>query len=186
MKGRKRGGNELYCTNCGNKIKIEAKFCTSCGAPIKNVKEVGTSKGKSEVNHLEAKTNQGGQYESSSRKKNWFNEDTKIRIWTFLFGVFYYIYKGLWKKGLLLYTLTLIIAIVLVFFTQLFNWNESTFFSLRRLMLIGIYATMGPIDIHRKEYNNETMWKELPSVFSKGPAVIAVTVVAVIFNSYLT
>ncbi len=179
----------MYCTNCGNKIEVEAKFCSSCGAPNKNVK-VETIGEVNEIRRSENAINQSGQRKASTRKSIWFGKNIKIRLWAFLFRVLYYIYKGLWKKGLLLYSLGLILETILVFFTQLINWYENGFIELLFIFLYGtmspiLFGVMGPIDVHRKEYSNETMWKEVPSVFSKGPVVIVVTIVVVTFSAYL-
>ena len=153
---------------------------------IKSIGEKNFYEEKEVNNHEIIETDRNGQYKTHSSKGGWFTKTSKIRLWAILFGPFYYIYKGLWKKGLLLYVSSLLFGIALAIVTGLFNWNEDTFATLQRLFLVCLYGKMGPSDVSRKEYSNEMMWKELPSIFSNGIVVVVVTIVAVVFNSYLT
>jgi len=141
----------MYCTNCGNKLENEDKFCPNCGTPRnKNIIE------KQETRR--------------TRRKSSFN------IWAAIFGPLYYIYKGLWKKGLLLNSLLIIIMSISRFFLPI-----ETISVVSLILQFVLYGFLGSIDIFRQEQSGEVTWKELPSVFSRGILVITVTGLAFLF-----
>ncbi|MEI4283294.1 DUF2628 domain-containing protein [Tetragenococcus halophilus] len=142
----------MYCTNCGNKLEDEDKFCPNCGTP------------KSENVNKEEETHR-------THKRSFFN------IWAAIFGPFYYIYKGLWKKGLLLNSLLVIIISVARFFIMVEIMNI-----LGLVLQLVVFGLLGSIDVRRKEQNNATMWEELPIVFNKGVLVVVITGISFIFS----
>ena len=140
----------MHCTNCGNKLEDEDKFCPNCG----------TLQNKNIVENQEIR---------STRRKYSFN------IWAAIFGPLYYIYKGLWKKGLLLNSLLVIAMSVSKFFLPI------EIISVVSLILqFVVYGFLGSIDIFRQEQSGEVMWEELPSEFNRGVLVITVTGLAFI------
>ncbi|MDN6730371.1 MAG: zinc-ribbon domain-containing protein [Alkalibacterium sp.] len=142
----------MYCTNCGNKLEDEDKFCPNCGTPRPE-----------NVNNKEKVTYR-------THKRSFFN------IWAAIFGLFYYIYKGLWKKGLLLNSILVITLSIVRFFVSF----EIVTISGLALQFV-VYGLLGSIDVHRKEQSNETMWEELPLAFNKGILVIAITTLSIFF-----
>ncbi len=102
-----------------------------------------------------------------------------FNLWAALFGFLYYAYKGLWKKGLLLTSLTMIIlTIIHLLFPRISLSALSTGVS------VGVFGAMGNIDLNRKAEYGETMWKELPPIFHRNWAVIGLSVL--IFILYMT
>ncbi|MEK2536129.1 zinc-ribbon domain-containing protein [Tetragenococcus halophilus] len=178
----------MYCTNCGNKLKEDDKFCPNCGNPLSrenkesNTKKLNTDnqndiEGFSQYNESVEKNNKNRTKNSRTNKSNSFFNNEHFNIWSAIFGVFYYIYKGLWKKGLLLQSLvTLVIA-----FIQLFVPEEAPL----EWISVALFATRGPVDIRRKEQDNETMWKGMPVIFNKGFFVIAITVLCFAISTIL-
>jgi len=146
-----QGVKAMYCTNCGNKLENEDKFCPNCGTPRNK-------------NNIEK------QKTRSIRRKSSFN------IWAAIFGPLYYIYKGLWKKGLLLNSLLVIIMSVARFFLPI-----ETISVVSLILQFVVYGFLGSIDIFRQEQSGEVMWEELPSVFNRGVLVIIVTGLAFLF-----
>lgn len=105
------------------------------------------------------------------------NKKSNLNIWAAIFGPLYYIYKGLWKKALLLTSVILVIIGVV-------QWVFPTM-SINGLSIglnAGIYGTLANIDLNRKKRFKETVWKELPSIFNLNWMVIGVFVVSVIFS----
>lgn len=143
----------MYCTNCGNKLEDGDKFCPNCGAP----------RNKNSVEKQETR---------STGRKSPFN------IWAAIFGPLYYIYKGLWKKGLLLNSLLVIVMSVSRFFLPI-----EIVIVVSLLLQFVVYGFLGSMDIFRQARSGETVWGEIPSVFNKGVFVIGITGIAFIFAS---
>lgn len=116
----------------------------------------------------------GNKRKANKEKRNKGN----FNFWAAFFGIFYYIYKGLWKKGLLLTSLVVIILMIVeLIFQRIAPSSLSTALS------IGIFGSMANMDLQRKEQTGETMWKELPAIFHRNWAVLAIT--AIIFIVYM-
>ncbi|WP_038025727.1 DUF2628 domain-containing protein [Tetragenococcus muriaticus] len=73
----------MYCSNCGNKIEERTNYCPFCGIlqSQENTVSVETTIAKKETRTNKSRANKGS-----------FN------FWAAFFGIFYYFYKGLWKK----------------------------------------------------------------------------------------
>lgn len=100
---------------------------------------------------------------------------SNFNFWAAFFGPFYYIYEGLWKKGLLLSSLAMIlIMLVHLLFPRISISALSTGIS------VGVFGTMANIDLARKEESGETMWKELPAIFHQNWLVVILFVLTFI------
>lgn len=99
-----------------------------------------------------------------------------FNVWAAILGPLYYIYKTMWKKGLLLSSLILIISGIAqwIFPTASLTWLSIG-------LNIGIYGGLANIDIERKKRFKETVWKELPPVFNNNWLVIIIFVLSFIF-----
>jgi len=75
-------------------------------------------------------------------------------IWAFLFGIFYYLYHGMWKKGLFL----MLVCIVPLF---LLNLLPSFPAVLWNLSLVIIFATRAPFNLYSKYKLNDDGWNFL-------------------------
>jgi hypothetical protein len=77
---------------------------------------------------------------------------TKFNPLAMLFGVFYYVAKGLWKKGLLL----LVIGIGLISFAEtVFGGKVGDFIAIG---YNAVYATYANLDFYRKKVLDEDFW----------------------------
>lgn len=110
-----------------------------------------------------------------------FSSD-KFNIWAALFGFAYYIYKGLWKKGMLLWSANLIISAIVNVVSSSFQYN--IWLSLLTVSHAVLFGLMAPYDLKRKEKYNETMWKVLPDIFKEGSTVIAAGVLSLFLAVY--
>ncbi len=78
-------------------------------------------------------------------------------IWGFLFSIVYYGYHGVWKKGLSLLAIGLIITLLLDFITMAFipNFNMDI---LPTLITSVLFATRAPVNLYSKYILNENGW----------------------------
>ena len=80
-------------------------------------------------------------------------------IWAFLFGIFYYGYHGVWKKGLSLLAIALVILVLL--YTLIFNffptiydaWDTASY-----VISAVLFATCAPRNLYSKYVLNENGW----------------------------
>lgn len=84
-----------------------------------------------------------------------------FNIWGGLFGLFYYLYYRMWKKGLTLTVVSIIVSIVLQLILAIFM-SESTLDSLTSLISfavsIAIFGTRANIDLYKKYRLNDDSW----------------------------
>jgi len=78
-------------------------------------------------------------------------------IWGFLFSIVYYGYHGVWKKGLSLLAIGLIITLLLDFINMAFipNFNMDI---LPTLITSVLFATRAPVNLYSKYILNENGW----------------------------
>ena len=80
-------------------------------------------------------------------------------IWAFLFGIFYYGYHGVWKKGLSLMAIALVILVLLdtlivSFFPTIYDaWNTASY-----VISAVLFATCAPRNLYSKYVLNENGW----------------------------
>lgn len=172
----------MYCNNCGKKIEKNTKFCQFCGTKQKHEKmdnksSSGEKDEKTPVAFKNEKKKNSQQISEEETISKWNN----FNIWASLFGLIYYFYKGLWKKGLLLTSILLLVISFISFFVA-----TNSFWLLAIILHIILFGYMANIDIKRKEENKEGMWKEAPDIFSKKivPGIVIVSTVIFIFSLF--
>ena len=80
-------------------------------------------------------------------------------IWAFLFGIFYYGYHGVWKKGLSLMAIALAILVLLdtlivTFFPTIYDaWDAASY-----VISAVLFATCAPRNLYSKYVLNENGW----------------------------
>ena len=77
---------------------------------------------------------------------------TKMNFWAFLFGIFYYITKGMWKKGIFL----LVIGIGLVALLGALFGGSVT--NAAGFGVAGLFAAFANFDYYRKMVLGEDFW----------------------------
>lgn len=82
-----------------------------------------------------------------------FGERMKItsNIWAFLFGVFYYLYIGCWKKGITYLAITILLIAVI-------EALDLPFSDMSWIIGPVIFGTRANIDIYKKYKLNEDGW----------------------------
>jgi hypothetical protein len=89
----------------------------------------------------------------------WERNQATFSIWAFLFGIFYYIYHGMWKKGLTLFAMSVLIValvevIIVNFVPSIYEFWDSVAYLIPAL----IFATRAPLDLYSKYILNENGW----------------------------
>ncbi|MDD5210981.1 MAG: DUF2628 domain-containing protein [Sulfuricurvum sp.] len=77
----------------------------------------------------------------------------KFNIWAFLFGIFYYLSKGMWKKGLTIIGIGIAMTVVI---TVLFGGEAGNIASLVVYSLL--FATFASFDYYRTMVLAEDFW----------------------------
>ncbi|MFW5891725.1 MAG: zinc-ribbon domain-containing protein, partial [bacterium] len=91
----------MYCPQCGQQVKENSKFCASCGSQIIEEKnELSVEKN----NDFNIKNNDLDSKNNISSGWNWFG---------FLFGPLWYLYRGMIKKGIIIFIIGMIGASII-------------------------------------------------------------------------
>jgi len=111
----------VFCRNCGKEIHETAPTCPSCGAP-QSAPKPQPSTTAAPSNELESISDswkikfelieKAGGVKLPNAKNLPFGERMKVRfnVWGFLFGPFYYLVKGMWKKAVTLFGISIRLA----------------------------------------------------------------------------
>ena len=79
-------------------------------------------------------------------------------IWAFLFTIFYYIYHGMWKKGLVLLAVSIVVQIISTFTIELII---PAFTNVAWILTSVIYATRAPINLYSTYRLNDDGWNPI-------------------------
>lgn len=108
--------------------------------------------------------------------------ERRFNLTAALFGAFYYCYVGLWKKGMLLYSLTLILSGIFRWIFQIPAPTSSvTSAILSFIFNIFLYGFLANTDLNRKILFDEVIWKEVPQIFQNKWIVISLTIASIAF-----
>ncbi|GBD65931.1 hypothetical protein TEHN7128_0334 [Tetragenococcus halophilus subsp. halophilus] len=169
----------MKCENCGKKIDRHVKFCPHCGTEQKpqsvNTSIVTKSIDNKQSNNKTKTTNAGNEKKQKklTNEKRPLSEVKKIsnlhkwNIWASVFGLVYYVIQGLWKKGVLLASALFIIISVLSFF-----FPTNILLVAAMVLHFFIFGYLGNKDTEQTD--NEKIWKEIPSFFSKKTVLIGI------------
>jgi len=114
----------VFCRGCGKEIHETAPTCPSCGAP-QSAPKPQSSTTAAPSNELESISDswkikfelleKAGGVKLPNAKNLSFGERMKVvsNVWGFLFGPFYYLVKGMWKKAVSLLGISILIIVVL-------------------------------------------------------------------------
>ena len=97
---------------------------------------------------------------SPALKRLSFKERRKVTfsIWAFLFTIFYYIYHGMWKKGLVLLAVIIVVQIISAFTIELII---PAFTNIAWIITSFIYATRAPINLYSTYRLNDDGWNPI-------------------------
>jgi hypothetical protein len=104
----------------------------------------------------------------------------KHSIWGFVFGPFYYLYKGLYKKSLLIFSSMSIYFLILSAFSYLYNFEISNkIYSIPGEVICAMFVNR---DLYMLHTRNETVWPQLKVLENwKATAIVAVVSVSSLF-----
>jgi len=79
-------------------------------------------------------------------------------VWGFLFTIFYYVYQGMWKKGLVLLVVCVALQIISAFTIELIF---PAFTNAAWVISSAVYATRAPVNLYSKYRLNDDSWNPL-------------------------
>ena len=170
--------NKLFCVNCGSENHRDSKFCLKCGFNIEQVRKNRIEQiSDPNQNHL-SDSNENNVLNVSEQNKNVkTNKRTSFNVWAALFGLFYYISKGLWQKGLMIASIGLVFQWLLSYLIPL----TTTMTMILNILFWITYGILAPIDLERKEHDNEIMWREIPDLFRNNSVVVITFIASLLF-----
>ena len=149
-----------FCSKCGSAFSTAAAFCGACGTAASGSGEKpSNTESAAEVSDTwkqkfaliekagGPKLPKFSDLASGERAKAIFN------IWGFLFGPFYYLAKGMWKKAIVL-TL-LVFAIILVLDMLL---GDSRLSIITNFIAPALFAVRANIDFYKKAVLADNGW----------------------------
>ena len=89
-----------------------------------------------------------------------YSERNKVAfsVWAFLFGIFYYFYHEMWKKGL---TLLGIVIVIQIFLTLTVELIFPPFASVAWVVSSVIFATRAPINLYMTYRLDDDSWNPI-------------------------
>jgi hypothetical protein len=143
----------VFCRECGKQIHNSATTCSHCGAAQASVSTAAAAsrsfpQGKTELweNRFALIEKAGGPKLPNLRKLP-FGEiwAIKFNLWAFIFQPFYYAAMGMWKKGLSLLALSVLIVGVAAVVVESMGVNSDFLL----LVAPGIFAGQANVSYYR-------------------------------------
>lgn len=155
-----------YCLKCGSALIATTKFCGSCGTSI----EVAEVNAPLESTLLSIPTQElpeawkvrfallekAGGPKLTKISELPFGERQKVifNVWGFLFGPFYYLAKGMWKKAIVLIALCLAAIVILSMLLEAMAVSSV----ITNFIAPAIFATRANVDYYKKIVLGENGW----------------------------
>lgn len=155
----------VFCRGCAKEIHETALTCPNCGAPQSALKPQVMA-ASSLGNELESLSDiwktkfelleKAGGVKLPNAKNLLFGERMKVvfNIWGFLFGPFYYFAKGMWKKAISLFGLSVLIIVILEVICKEFGISNV----ITNFVAGAIFATRANIDYYKKVKLGDNNW----------------------------
>ena len=155
----------VFCRGCGKEMHETAQTCPHCGAPQSGQKPEVTiaTNPTSELDSISDSwkkkfdlLEKADGVKLPNAKNLPFGVRTKVlfNVWGFLFGPFYYLAKGMWKKALSLFGMSVLIIVVLVLICKAMGISDS----ITNLVAGAIFATRGNVDFYKKVKLGDNGW----------------------------
>lgn len=156
----------VFCRGCGKQIHETAPMCPGCGAPQsaapRAAAAVGaaTAQASAEVSaswqRRFALVEKAGGPKLPHANKLAFGERMRLmfNIWGFLFGPFYYLAKGMWKKAITLFVVALVLYVVLAVVLSALHLPEGFLSFIAPV----IFATRANVDYYKKTVLGDASW----------------------------
>jgi hypothetical protein len=145
----------VFCHGCGKEIHETAPTCPGCGAPrARSNKETETisESWKERFDLLE----KAGGVKMPNAKNLPFGERRKIvfNIWGFLFGPLYYLAKGMWKKAISLFGVSILVIVVLEAICRAIGVSDT----ITNFVAGAIFASRATVDYYKKVKLQDNGW----------------------------
>ena len=103
---------------------------------------------------LDAVEKAGGVKLSAAKELDWAERRrVSFSIWAFLFTIIYYIYHGMWKKGLVLLAVSIALQVIVALIPPLVGFAP--------FVASIIYATRAPVNLYSKYRLGDDSWNPL-------------------------
>lgn len=152
-----------YCQECGTETLASTAFCRQCGksvdatAPSAAAAVASDAKLSTSWIHKFAMVEKAGGLKMQNQKDLTVGERMAVifNIWGFLFGPFYYLVKGMWRKAIMLTVLGLTAAFLLQVVLEMLHMNGE---ALTRFVCPAIFACRATIDYYKKVVLKDNAW----------------------------
>lgn len=143
------------CGGCGKEIHETAPACPGCGAPQARVSsevEIVSESWQKKFDLLE----KAGGVKMPNAKKLSFGDRRKIvfNIWGFLFGPIYYIAKGMWRKAISLFGVSILIIVILELICREFGFSSA----ITNFVAAAIFSNRATVDYYKKIKLKDNGW----------------------------
>ena len=144
----------IKCKHCGSMLTTQTQFQTQNAIPDPNnvhviIDTLSISEGLKKKLHFVRDNLKGTKFGCPYYGKISFSENlSQFNIFAFLFTVFYYLVKGMWKKALVLLLIHIVLQLLV---TLILPWQYQGLGSLLCVMAIAsIAASSAYYDLYRK------------------------------------
>jgi len=155
-----------FCSKCGADVAATAAFCGSCGTGIASAEAKPFQQGSSAIPAQEvseawkvkfALLEKAGGPKLPKARELAFGERSKVvfNVWGFLFGPFYYLAKGMWKKAIVLLALCIAAIVILEMILEAMGVSNS---KITNYIAPAVFATRANIDFYKKIILNDNGW----------------------------
>jgi hypothetical protein len=155
----------IFCHGCGKEIHETALTCPSCGALQSASKDQLSTMRTPNIEQQSISDSwrvkfdlleKAGGVKLPNVKKLPFGERMKVgfNIWGFLFGPFYYLAKGMWKKAISLFGISVLIIFVLEIICQAIGISDK----ITNFVSAAIFASRANIDFYKKVKLGDNGW----------------------------
>lgn len=155
-----------FCSKCGTALAAAVAFCGSCGTGTTAV-EIKQSQGAASSNipsqeatdawkEKFALLEKAGGPKLTKTRDLAFGERTKVvfNVWGFLFGPFYYLAKGMWKKAIVLLALCVVAIVILSMILSAMGISDA----ITSFIAPAVFATRANVDYYKKVVLGDNGW----------------------------
>lgn len=158
-----------YCSGCGSEFAANASFCMACDKVAtveENVEQRGPRPVAVPAEELEKLSDvwkkkfflieKAGGPKLPHMRELRFGEKRRLtlNVWAWLFGAFYYLTKGMWKKAIVLSALCLLATYILEVLLQRMGLTTS----LTKFVGPAVFGTRANIDYYKKVVLGDNGW----------------------------
>jgi hypothetical protein len=149
------GMSMVFCGGCGKEIHETAPACPGCGAPQARPNKEAETISEAWQERFDLLEKAGG-VKMPNLKNLAFGERRKVifNFWGFLFGPFFYLAKGMWKKALSLCGVAILIIVVLEAICRAMGVSDS----ITNFVGGAIFATRATVDYYKKVKLQDNGW----------------------------